>query len=153
MRKAPEELHDFLEAFAPRISKLFFATRRTVLDAAPEANELIYNAYNAVTAAYSFSGRLKEAFCHVAAYSGYVNLGFNHGAELPDPSDALVGSGARIRHVRISSPADLRPPPLKALLRAAVTQGRGLASGALVRKPSSTIRPTTGVKRRPKRTW
>src|SRR5262249_22733670 len=91
MRQAPEALLEFLAAFAPGISKLFLATRRTVLMAAPEANELVYDAYNAVTAAYSFSGRLKEAFCHVAAYSGHVNLGFNRGAELPDPSRLLAG--------------------------------------------------------------
>jgi len=152
MRQAPEELLEFLAAFAPGISKLFLATRRTVLMAAPEANELVYDAYNAVTAAYSFSGRLKEAFCHVAAYSGHVNLGFNRGAELPDPSRLLAGSGARIRHVRIGSAADLRAPALEALLRAAAAQGRGLVSGADAGMSSSTIRPTTGGKRRPKRT-
>ena len=151
MRKAPEELHDFLEAFPSGVAKLFLATRRAVLGAAPEAHELIYDAYNAVTAAYSYSGRLAEAFCHVAAYSSHVNLGFNRGAELPDPSGALRGSGARIRHVRIATRADLRAPSLDALLRAAVIQGRSL-SGAATPKPSSIIRPTTGVKRRPERT-
>ena len=87
VRQAPDELREFLAAFAPGISKLFFATRRVVLTAAPEANELIYDANNAVTAAYSFSERLKEAFCHVAAYSGHVNLGFNRGTDLPLSED------------------------------------------------------------------
>jgi len=152
MRRAPEELHGFLEAFPPSISKLFLETRRVILGAAPDASELTYNAYNAVSAAYSFTGRLKEAFCHVAAYPAHVNLGFNRGAELHDPPRVLVGSGARIRHIRISSPSDLRSRALNALLRAAVAQGRELASGAVPRKPSSSIRPTTGAKRRPKRT-
>ena len=153
MRRAPKELHEFLEAFAPGIAKLFLATRRAVLAAAPEANELVYNAYNTVTAAYSFSGRLKEAFCHVAAYSRYVNLGFNRGAELADPSRLLMGEGARIRHVRISSPADLRAPAVEALVRAAARQGRAFVAGADEREPASRVRPTTGAKRRPKRTW
>ncbi|HKA43041.1 MAG TPA: DUF1801 domain-containing protein [Burkholderiales bacterium] len=153
MRKAPEELHEFLEAFPPNISKLFLEIRRAILGAAPDASELIYNAYNAVSAAYSFTGGLKEAFCHVAAYPAHVNLGFNRGAELRDPTRVLVGSGARIRHIRISSLYDLRSRALNALLRAAVAQGRVLASGAVPRKPSSSIRPTTGAKRRPKRTW
>jgi len=154
MHKAPEELHVFLQAFPPKISKLFLATRRVVLEAAPGVNELIYDAYNAVSAAYSFSDRLKEAFCHVAAYSGYVNLGFNRGAELPDPSGALIGSGARIRHIRLTTPADLQSPALRSLVREAVVQGGQLvASERGARKPSSMIRPTTGAKRRPKRTW
>jgi len=149
MRRAPDELRRFLSAFPAEVGALFLATRRAVLAAAPQANELIYDAYNAVSAAYSFSGRLKEAFCHVAAYPAYVNLGFNRGAELPDPSAILVGSGARIRHVRIAAAGDLRAPALQALLRAAVGQGRALVDEAPA-KATSSIRPTTGDKRRPK---
>ncbi|HSQ01290.1 MAG TPA: DUF1801 domain-containing protein [Candidatus Dormibacteraeota bacterium] len=149
MRPAPDELRRFLSAFPPPVVALFLATRRTVLAAAPPANELIYDAYNAVSAAYSFSGRLREAFCHVAAYPAHVDLGFNRGAELPDPSGILVGSGARIRHVRIAAAGDLRAPALQALLRAAVGQGRGLVA-AVPAAGQSSIRPTTGGKRRPR---
>src|SRR5689334_982601 len=113
MRAPPHELRTFLAAFAPGIGALFLATRREVLAAAPQADELIYDAYNAVSAAYTFSGRLREAFCHVAAYSQYVNLGFNHGAALPDPSRVLAGTGARIRHVRITAATDLKAPALQ----------------------------------------
>jgi hypothetical protein len=56
MRRAPQELEGFLNAYPPRIRKLFLATRRAVLAAAPESNELIYNAYNAVTATGRYRG-------------------------------------------------------------------------------------------------
>ena len=147
-RRPPKELADFLAAFDPKVAKLHLATRRVVLSAAPDADELIYDAYNAVTAAYSFSGRLKEAFCHVAAYRAHVNLGFNRGVELPDPSQLLRGSGAKIRHARIGQPSDLRSDALLKLVAAAVQQGRALAPEA-VGGSSSTVRPTTGGKRRP----
>jgi len=150
MRRLPNELREFLSGFAPSVSKLFFATRRVVLEAAPEANELIYNAYNAVTAAYSFSDRLKEAFCHVAAYSGHVNLGFNRGAKMRDPAGVLVGSGANIRHIHIARSSDLEAPELQELLRAAVLDGRGLVE-RVPSRPTSIVRPTTGATRRPKR--
>ena len=150
MRRPPDELRGFLAAFDPAIGRLFLAARRAVLAAAPGSNELIYDAYNAVSAAYTFSDRLTEAFCHVAAYAGYVNLGFNRGAELPDPDRVLVGTGARIRHVRIAKTGDLSAPSVRALLRAAVAQGRGLVARAPA-KPASRVRPTTGAKRRPKR--
>ena len=81
VRRAPPELLVFLSAFPPSVSKLFLATRRLVLDVAPGANELVYDAYNAVSSAYTFSDRLKEAFCHVAAYPTHVNLGFAHRRE------------------------------------------------------------------------
>lgn len=149
MRAAPPDLRRFLAAFDPAIGRLFLAARAAVLAAAPQAHELIYDAFNAVTAAYTFSGRLAEAFCHVAAYPRHVNLGFNHGAALPDPSRILVGSGVRIRHVRLATLADLRAPAVRALPRAAVTQGRASVDRGPVRGRSS-IRPTTGVKRRPR---
>lgn len=57
MRAAPAELRRFLAAFDPAVGRLFLATRAAVLGAAPQAHELIYDAYNAVTAAYSFSER------------------------------------------------------------------------------------------------
>jgi hypothetical protein len=148
MRKPPDELRAFLAAFDPRIGRLFLSARGVVLRAAPEANELVYDAYNAVSAAYTFSDRLAEAFCHVAAYAGHVNLGFNRGSELPDPAGLLAGSGARIRHVRLSGAEDLRGRALQALLRAAVAQGRSLVARAPA-EPASRVRPTTGAKRRP----
>jgi SRSO17 transposase len=85
----------------------------------------------------------------VAAYASYVNLGFNHGAELADPDGLLAGSGARIRHVRIAEKRELASPALRRLVRAAVAQGRVLAparGGGVAR-----VRPTTGAKRRPRR--
>jgi hypothetical protein len=147
-RPAEQELRGFLAAFDPKIGRLFLSARSRVLAAAPGANELVYDTYNAVTAAYSFSERLAEAFLHVAAYAGHVNVGFNRGAELPDPSGLLVGSGARIRHVRIDAPAALRSQALARLIRAAVAQGRQLAPDSAGRGASS-VRPTQGPKRRP----
>jgi len=149
MRRPAPELVGFLAAFEPAIARLFLATRRLVLAAAPDANELIYDACNAVTVAYTFTGRLAEAFCHVAAYSGHVNLGFNRGAALVDPAGLLAGSGARIRHVRIAARRELAAPALGRLLRAAVAQGRALAPAGAGRAAAS-VRPTTGAKRRPK---
>jgi len=128
-RRPSVALRGLLAAYDPAIGRPYLSARTAVLAAAPGANELIYDAYNAVTTAYSFTERLSEAFCHVAAYRAYVNLGFNRGARLPDPERILIGKGARIRHVRISTAADLANPALVALLRAAVLQGRDASRG------------------------
>ena len=74
--------------------------RRFELTESPRATETIYDAYNAVAVGYSFTGRLKESFCHVAVYAKHVNLGFNHGADLADPRGILQGTGKRVRHRR-----------------------------------------------------
>jgi hypothetical protein len=146
-RRPPPALAEFLAAYGPEIAPLFMSVRAAVLTAAPDAVELIYDAYNAVSAAYTFSDRLKEAFCHVAAYRGYVNLGFNRGAALPDPTGILVGSGTNIRHIRISSAGDLKQPALRKLLRAAVEEGLSLAPPQAP-KPQSIVRAIYAKKRR-----
>src|SRR5262249_7203289 len=122
MRSSPAALRKFLEPYDPTVARLFFSARRTVLAAAPQATELFYEAYNALPAVYTFPDRLKDAFCHVAAYPGHVNLGFNRGAALADPERLLVGTGAGIRHIRISAPRDLQQPGVQRLVRAAVEQ-------------------------------
>ena len=147
-RTAPEALLEFLAALPPPITPLFLTVRDRVLTHAPDANELIYDAYNAVSCAYTFSDRLKEGFMHVAAYAGHVNLGFNRGAALDDRSSLLQGIGASIRHVRITAPEDLDAPGLTALIDAAVTQGLDRVE-TLPSAPQSIIKPTTGAKRRP----
>ena len=128
VRRASPQLRKFLSAYDPAVGRLFLAARAVVLEAAPEAMELVYDAYNAVAAAYSFSDRLKEAFCHVAAYPAHVNLGFNRGATLSDPQRLLRGSGARIRHVKVAAAADLAQPGVRALVRAAAAEGRALVA-------------------------
>lgn len=148
VRRPPPALRTFLGSYDSAIARLFFATRKAVLTAAPEATELVYDAYNAVTVAYSFTDRLKEAFCHVAAYRDYVNLGFNRGAGLADPERLLVGSGTSIRHIRISASGDLRPPAVQELLRAAVEQGRSLSLDEPPR-PHSIVKAIYAKKRRP----
>jgi len=147
-RPPPAELLEFLAAFDPAITPLFIAVRERVLLTAPQANELIYDAYNAVSAAYSFSDHLKEGFCHVAAYARHVNLGFNRGAALDDPTGLLRGNGTSIRHVRMQTATDLEQPGLQALLRAAVAEGAGLCP-QMPQAPASIIKPTRGAKRRP----
>ena len=147
MRPAPAALREYLEPYDASIRRLFLATRNVVLSAAPDATELIYDAYNAVSVAYSFTDRLKEAFCHVAAYRAYVNLGFNNGAALADPEHLLVGSGARIRHIRIAKIDDLELPGVEKLVRAAVQQGRRQIKAQA--KPQSIVKAVYPKKRRP----
>jgi hypothetical protein len=58
VRKTPDALRGFLAAFDPRIGRLFLAARAAVLRAAPDANELVYDAYNAVSAARPTPSRI-----------------------------------------------------------------------------------------------
>jgi hypothetical protein len=73
VREPIPELLEFLSVYDDKIVKLALAVRRSVLTESPDATETIYDAYNAVAVGYSFTGRLKESFCHVAVYPKHVN--------------------------------------------------------------------------------
>lgn len=53
--------------------------------------------------------------------SKHVNLGFNYGAELPDPKKLLGGTGKLFRHIKIKSVEQLKDKNLINLLTYAIT--------------------------------
>jgi hypothetical protein len=148
---SPEYLQ-FLSPFAPGIVELALATRRLVLEEAPGAVELIYDAYNAVVSGYSFTGRPSDAFIHIPVYANWVNLGFHRGSELDDPARVLQGSGRWVRHIRIAQPADLDRPVVRAFVQAAVARAKrpDAASAKSVKKGQSVVRAIYPKRRRPK---
>jgi len=99
--KAHPELKKFLKPYDDSIQELTLTLRDFITDLVPEANELIWDNYNAVAIAYSTSEKLKDAFCHIAVYTKHVNVGFNRGAELTIGDMQLQGTGKRIRHIKV----------------------------------------------------
>ena len=63
------------------------------------------------------------AFAYVAAFSApknpHVNVGFFHGADLPDPRGLLTGSGKRMRHVKLHWGQPIDEVALRDLIAAA----------------------------------
>ncbi|MBI3471803.1 MAG: DUF1801 domain-containing protein [Candidatus Solibacter usitatus] len=146
----PEYLK-FLSPYGPGITGLALATRALVLEEAPGADELIYDAYNAVATGFSLTGRPSDSFIHIAVYARWVNLGFNRGSQLEDPQRVLQGGGRWIRHIRISSPADLERPVVRALVRAAVAGAErpDPASRPGGTRGNSVVRAVYAKRRRP----
>jgi hypothetical protein len=58
-------------------------------------------------------------FGYVNVFRDHVNVGFYHGAALPDPMRLLQGSGRRMRHVKIRRDAYPNVSALSALIEAA----------------------------------
>ena len=92
-------LKTFIHPYRSEIQKLTMELRNFVTELVPEANELIWDNYNAVALAFSKSDKLKDAFCHIAVYANHVNLGFNRGSELTKSELKLMGKGKLIRHL------------------------------------------------------
>ena len=103
----------------PALIALFLDARQFLLDIHPGANELLYRTH-ALTAVFSLSDRLSDAFCMLPIYTNHFNLGFNRGTRLPDPDKLLTGTGSLIRHIDISVPEDFRNKKVEDLVRSAI---------------------------------
>ena len=119
MREPTPQLLDLLVSCSPGVTHWALALRELVLTEAPEAEEVLYSVYAEVIV-FKFPGLKRGAFCYVAAYSRHVNLGFYHGAELPDPHGVLKGTGKQMRHIRFDSPEDLRHSYFRGYIRSAM---------------------------------
>jgi hypothetical protein len=58
------------------------------------------------------------AFAYVNAFRAHVNLGFFHGADLPDPARLLEGTGKQMRHVKLRPGAVIDTGAVEALVAA-----------------------------------
>ncbi len=58
-------------------------------------------------------------FGYVNVFTSHVNVGFFHGAALPDPADLLQGSGKFMRHVKLKPGAATDAAALNRLINTA----------------------------------
>jgi hypothetical protein len=111
-------LEEMTAAFDPRVRDLAARTRALIFDVSPEVVEVLWPRQN--VAGYGVGPKkMSEHFCYIALYDDHVNLGFNQGAELPDPDGLLEGPGKVLRHTKIAEPEDLEDPAVRRLLEAA----------------------------------
>ena len=58
-------------------------------------------------------------FGYVNVFTSHVNVGFFHGAALPDPARLLQGTGKFMRHVKLRPGTPLNPAALTRLIESA----------------------------------
>jgi hypothetical protein len=119
---AKASLAGFLSRFEPEVAALARVALSRARALTPASYELVYDAYNALSVGFSLSEKTSEHFLHVAVYPRHVNLGFPFGTSLSDEDGRLKGDGARVRHLSIHTPSDLRDPVLARIVREAVAQ-------------------------------
>jgi hypothetical protein len=105
---------------SPRVRDLAARTRAPIRAVMPDVVEVPWPGQR--TIGYGVGPRkMSEHFCYIAVHNDHVNLGFNYGAELPDPEGLLEGPGKLLRHTKITTPEDLSNPALRRLLEVAST--------------------------------
>lgn len=98
-----KDLLKFLKPFGAEIAELVLWLRKFVWEKYPEANELIYDNYNALAFGWSPTDRVGHTFCSIAVgrTSKNIHFGFYWGREIADPEKKLIGEGHQYRYILV----------------------------------------------------
>ncbi len=119
LRPIHADFQFFLDPKDQEVIALFIDLREYILDLYPDSNELLYHTH-ALTAVFSISDKLSDAFCMLPIYTNHLNLGFNKGTLLKDPNKLLTGTGNLIRHIDVKKTSDYRNSKVEALIQEAI---------------------------------
>lgn len=115
----PEPVRAWLAKVPSQHAPVVAAVRALVFSVAPDAREFVY--HDALNYGPIDSGF--DPILYVSVFRAHVNLGFFYGGFTPDPDGLLIGSGKRMRHVRLTTPEDCANPALRPLLAEAWAVG------------------------------
>ncbi len=79
--------------------------------------------------AYGASMRMRDLMFAIIAHRDHVNLQLADGAQLPDPTGIVEGTGRRIRHVKIRSAVAAESAAVRSLIRAEVSARAAATEG------------------------
>lgn len=98
-----KDLLKFLKPFSAEIGETVLQLRDFVWDLYPQANELIYDNYNALAFGWSPTDRVGHTFCSIAVgrTSKNIHFGFYWGSEINDPKKLLIGEGNQYRYILV----------------------------------------------------
>jgi len=103
-KKDSQHLLKFLKSIDNNTVELVLWLRDFAWDLCPEANELIYDNYNAIAFGWSPTERLGHTICTIAIMRSNKNIhfGFYWGSELSDPEKMLLGKGNQYRYLLVT---------------------------------------------------
>ncbi|GGB20949.1 hypothetical protein [Mucilaginibacter rubeus] len=95
----------FMRTFPSEVRERALWLRDFIWDLYPQANELIYDNYNALAVGWSPTEKMSHIFCSFALYRGGnydTHFGFYWGSELSDPHKILIGEGKQYRYLLVN---------------------------------------------------
>jgi len=117
------QLDLFLSSYSRETREIVLCLRGVILGVSPDLAEQIDSKSGVI--AYVFGGMSEtDRILTIVPHMKHVNLLFCRGAELPDPSNLLVGTGKEARHVRIKSEEQTQNLAFLMLLTEALKMGR-----------------------------
>ncbi|MEO7315256.1 MAG: DUF1801 domain-containing protein [Ginsengibacter sp.] len=115
-----QDFEKAIESFSEEIKALARQTRELIYTIFPEVVEVVW-VKQKNTGYGTGVKKMSEHFCWIMPATNHITLGFNYGAEFPDPKDLLEGTGKLFRHVKIKAAGDLKNPDLLKLIKFATT--------------------------------
>ena len=115
-----ENFEKAIESFSDEIKELARQTRELIYTILPQVVEVVW-VQQRNTGFGTGVKKMTEHFCWIMPATNHVTLGFNYGAELPDPKNLLEGTGKLFRHIKVRSESDLQNPDLHKLIKFATT--------------------------------
>jgi hypothetical protein len=109
---------DLIAPYPREVQALAKAARSLMLDLLPKVKETVDPTGPYIT--YGYEPGYIGVVSYITVSQKGVKFGVARGASLPDPKRLLRGAGKGNRHVVINTPADLRTPGLRQLVRAAL---------------------------------
>lgn len=112
------DLATLLEPHTPAIRNVFSAVRELAREVMPDAQEQVDLPDRLLAFGFGPPGgvRMRGLAVALIPHTAHVNVQLADGAELPDPTGIVEGTGKRIRHVKCRSVEDVARPALRALL-------------------------------------
>lgn len=138
-----KDLLKFLKPFGNDIVDLVMWLRDFAWSLCPQANELIYDNYNAVAFGWSPTDKVGHTICSIAVgrSSKNVHFGFYWGSELSDPDNILLGEGNQYRYILVTDKQKFPKTYIKKLVNEAYAN-----SLSKVKDPRQIIQGQTIVK-------
>ena len=105
----------------PELASICTALREVITELDEDRVEIVWK--NQDIASYGMGPKkMSEHYAYIGLYKKHVNLGFYHGAALPDPDGLLTGTGKRLRHIKITDVSEARSEPVRRLIEKAITE-------------------------------
>lgn len=115
-----KEFEAAIKTFPTEMQELARQTRYLIYKILPEVVEVVWVPQKNI----GFGTGIKkktEHFCWLMPATKHVTLGFNYGAELPDPTNILEGTGKLFRHVKVRTVEQLNNKELINILKYSTT--------------------------------
>ncbi|MEO6796711.1 MAG: DUF1801 domain-containing protein [Candidatus Dormibacter sp.] len=108
----------FLRSYSPEVRAIALKTRAVIRGVLPTVTEKVYPGWKVIQ--YSAGQNREDVFAVISPQRERVNLGLTNGAALLDPEGLLEGTGAGIRHIKITSAEAAEAPAVRELVQGAL---------------------------------